>query len=150
MSLADGTVMINNATVVFNDLLATNGIVHVIDKVLMPPVSSTVIDLAAGDSRFSTLVAAVTKAALLDTLKGTGPFTVFAPTNEAFALLNMTQGALLARADLKDILTYHVAKGKVKTKDPWASACQGMHCKHCRIVCIAGPFANGLLLDWGR
>lgn len=80
----------------------------------------TVVEIAVGDSRFSTLVAAVTKAGLVETLSGPGPFTVFAPTNDAFtaalAKLNKTLDELSAE-DLKPILTYHVVAGTVLSKD---------------------------------
>lgn len=76
-----------------------------------------IVDIAAGNPDFSTLVAAVQAAGLVDTLKGRGPFTVFAPTNAAFAALPAgTVESLLEpanRATLADILTYHVVLGRV-------------------------------------
>lgn len=79
---------------------------------------STVVELAAGDERFSTLVAAIQAAQLQETLSGEGPFTVFAPTNEAFdALPSGTLDTLLLpenRQMLTDILTLHVAPTKAK------------------------------------
>ncbi|MFQ3648664.1 MAG: fasciclin domain-containing protein [Anaerolinea sp.] len=77
--------------------------------------SRTIVDIAARDSRFSTLVAAVTAADLVDVLAGEGPFTVFAPTNAAFAALPAgTVEALLADIPaLTNILTYHVVAGEV-------------------------------------
>lgn len=82
----------------------------------------TVVALAAGDSRFSILVEAVTAAGLVDTLNGPGPFTVFAPTNDAFVALlgelNLTKEALLANtALLTSVLTYHVVPGALRAKD---------------------------------
>uniref|UniRef100_UPI004047BC5D fasciclin domain-containing protein n=2 Tax=Yoonia sp. TaxID=2212373 RepID=UPI004047BC5D len=83
--------------------------------------SQTIVDIAAGDERFSTLVAAVTAAGLVDTLSGEGPFTVFAPVNDAFAALpEGTLDTLLMpqnKGDLTDILTYHVVSGKVMSTD---------------------------------
>jgi uncharacterized surface protein with fasciclin (FAS1) repeats len=78
-----------------------------------------IIDTAVAASKFNTLVAAVTAVGLVDTLKGKGPFTVFAPTDEAFAKLPAgTVEALLADIPkLKAILTYHVVAGKVMTSD---------------------------------
>ncbi len=74
-----------------------------------------IVELAAGDDRFSTLVAAVTAAELAETLSGPGPFTVFAPTNEAFAALPAgTVDALLLpenKDQLIEVLTYHVVPG---------------------------------------
>ncbi len=78
--------------------------------------AQSIVDVVAGDERFSTLVTAVTAAGLVETLSGDGPFTVFAPTNEAFAAL--PEGALdavLADADLLTaVLTYHVVAGAVR------------------------------------
>jgi len=80
-----------------------------------------IVDIAAGNKDFSTLVAAVKAAGLVDTLKGDGPFTVFAPTNAAFAALpEGTVESLLKpenKAKLAKILTYHVVAGKVMAAD---------------------------------
>lgn len=76
-----------------------------------------IVDIAASDDQFSTLVAAVTAAGLVDTLKGDGPFTVFAPTNDAFAALPAGTVEDLLKPENKDkliaILTYHVIPGAV-------------------------------------
>jgi uncharacterized surface protein with fasciclin (FAS1) repeats len=81
--------------------------------------SGTVVDLAASNPDFSTLVTAVTQAGLVDTLKGSGPFTVFAPTNEAFAKIPAAdlQAILADKAKLTKILTYHVVPGEVLSTD---------------------------------
>jgi uncharacterized surface protein with fasciclin (FAS1) repeats len=81
--------------------------------------SKDIVDTAIGAGSFTTLVAAVQAAGLVDTLKGEGPFTVFAPTDEAFAALpEGTVAALLADPDaLAAILTYHVVAGKVMSGD---------------------------------
>jgi uncharacterized surface protein with fasciclin (FAS1) repeats len=78
-----------------------------------------IVDTAVKAGSFNTLVAAVKAAGLVDTLKGAGPFTVFAPTDEAFAKLpEGTVDALLKDIPkLKKILTYHVVSGKVKAAD---------------------------------
>jgi uncharacterized surface protein with fasciclin (FAS1) repeats len=78
-----------------------------------------IVDTAVKAGSFNTLVAAVKAAGLVDTLKGTGPFTVFAPTDEAFAKLPKgTVDALLKDIPkLKQILTYHVVAGKVMAAD---------------------------------
>lgn len=78
-----------------------------------------IVDIAVDDGRFTTLVAAVTAADLVDTLKGKGPFTVFAPTDDAFAKLpEGTIDALLNDIPtLKSILLYHVVPGKVMAED---------------------------------
>ena len=80
-----------------------------------------IVDIAAGNDQFETLVAAVQAADLVDTLKGDGPFTVFAPTDDAFAALpDGTLDVLLKpenKATLTAILTYHVVAGKVMSTD---------------------------------
>lgn len=80
-----------------------------------------IVDIASSDENLSILVAALKKANLVDTLKGEGPFTVFAPTNEAFEKLlkelDITSEELLAHPDLEKVLTYHVVSGEVKSTD---------------------------------
>lgn len=109
IKVADGKVFINGAEVIITDVEADNGVIHVIDSVILPPVD--IVETAIADGRFTTLVAAVQAAGLVDTLKGEGPFTVFAPTDDAFAALpEGTVEALLADTpQLTSILTYHVA-----------------------------------------
>ena len=85
-TLSSGTVMVNDATVTQSDLMASNGIIHAIDKVLMPPGDvADIPTVASGTGVHDSLVAAVIQAELLATLQGDGPFTVFAPTDDAFA-----------------------------------------------------------------
>ena len=81
--------------------------------------AQTIVDIAAGNDDFSTLVTAVTAAGLVDVLSGEGPFTVFAPTNAAFAALPAgALDAVLADADLLTaVLTYHVVAGDVRAAD---------------------------------
>jgi uncharacterized surface protein with fasciclin (FAS1) repeats len=81
--------------------------------------TETVVGIAVSNPEFSTLVSAVTAAGLVDTLSGTGPFTVFAPTNDAFAKIPAAtlQSILADKAALTSILTYHVVPGKVLAKD---------------------------------
>lgn len=76
-------------------------------------VAGTIVDVAAGNADFSTLVAAVTRAGLVDTLKGTGPFTVFAPNNKAFTDSGITDVNSVPVDQLKTILLYHVVAGNV-------------------------------------
>lgn len=80
-----------------------------------------IVDTAVEAGNFKILAAALQKAGLVETLKGEGPFTVFAPTDEAFNKLlkdlGITAEELLAREDLKDILLYHVLPGKVMSSD---------------------------------
>lgn len=85
----------------------------------------TVVDIAAGNPDFSVLVTAVQTAGLVETLSSEGPFTVFAPTDAAFAdalaALGVTAEDLLGREDLADILTYHVVPGSVLAADVLAA-----------------------------
>jgi uncharacterized surface protein with fasciclin (FAS1) repeats len=109
---ADG-VFINDAQVTVADIIADNGVVHVIDAVLLPPAppTNTVVDIIVNSENHNTLETAVIAAGLVETLSGDGPFTVFAPTDDAFAgLPDGTLDAVLADIDLLTaILTYHVA-----------------------------------------
>ena len=83
------------------------------------PAQLDIVDTAVAAGNFKTLVAAVKEAGLVDTLKGAGPFTVFAPTDEAFAKLpaGTVEALLKDKAKLTAILTYHVVAGKVMAKD---------------------------------
>jgi len=115
---SDG-VMVNDATVTVADVEASNGVIHVIDTVLMPPEepsSPDITEVASGTGVHTSLVAAIVQAGLLETLQGDGPYTVFAPTDEAFT----NAGVDLADfegddgvAALANILAYHVAMGVV-------------------------------------
>ena len=123
ISVKDGKVYLNdNSEVVITDIETSNGVIHVIDTVLLPPAKlSDIVDTAVADGRFTTLVAAVQAAGLVDTLKGEGPFTLFAPTDEAFAKLPAgTVEDLLKPENLEtltNILLYHVVPGKVMAAD---------------------------------
>ena len=121
-----GVVLNDMANVIITDIEASNGVIHVIDAVILPPSMMaedelpTIVEIAAADERFTTLVAAVTAAGLAETLSGEGPFTVFAPTDDAFAALPAgTIEALLAdpQGALTDILLYHVVSGSVLAAD---------------------------------
>ncbi|MGB1844961.1 MAG: fasciclin domain-containing protein [Candidatus Poseidoniaceae archaeon] len=113
----DGTVMVNDATVTTADVNTSNGIIHVIDKVLTPTDAHNDIARTAGCTGVHTsLVAALIQAELVATLQGEGPFTVFAPTDEAFAAAGIDLAALdteEGKATLTDILLYHVHAGSV-------------------------------------
>jgi transforming growth factor-beta-induced protein len=113
-----GGVSINNAKVVKTDVLCTNGVIHVVDTVLLPPTgrdSKAIVDTAISAGTFKTLAAALTAADLVDVLRGSGPFTVFAPTDEAFAKLpkGTVEALLKDKARLQKILKHHVVSGKV-------------------------------------
>lgn len=145
----DGSVMVNDATVTAVDVEASNGVIHVIDTVLVPPSidatallvadameedameedameeeaaeAGTIVDVAVGAGTFNTLVAAVTAADLAETLSAEGPYTVFAPTDDAFAALPEGLVDALLLPENKDalvaILTYHVLGAEVPSSD---------------------------------
>ena len=99
--------------VVQNDVMATDTLVA-----SEPVGNKTIVELAQGNPQLSTLVTAVTAAGLGETLSGTGPFTVFAPSNDAFAKVDKaTLDGLLQPASKGVLLTYHVVAGNVKSGD---------------------------------
>ena len=110
-------VMVNDANVVTPDVATSNGIIHVIDKVLMPPADPVDIPTTAASTGIhNSLVAAVVQAELLTTLEGDGPFTVFAPTDQAFTDAGIDLAALdtpEGKQTLSDILLYHVVPSSV-------------------------------------
>merc|ERR1712210_418185 len=123
-SSSAGVLINRNSKVIAADIAATNGVVHIIDTVLMPPTPTTttasgpsknIVELAQGSSDLSTLVTALKAGSLVAALQGKGPFTVFAPSNAAFAKLpKATLGSLLEpknKDKLVGILTYHVVSG---------------------------------------
>lgn len=108
---------VNEATVIKADIPCRNGIIHVIDRVLTPSPSTTdILSVAASKKSFKTLVAAVKAAGLEDALRADGPFTVLAPTDEAFAKIPHEKlEALLQpanRGQLGEILKLHVIPGR--------------------------------------
>jgi len=120
IDVVDGNVFLNDSQVTSTDIEASNGVVHVIDKVLVPgmqeaasnetPEESKSIAEIAVAGGFNTLVAALSAADLVETLSGDGAFTVFAPTDDAFAALpeGMLEGLLADTESLTQILLYHV------------------------------------------
>ena len=116
--VSGSTVTVGTATVTTADVQASNGIIHVIDKVLMPPVDIPTTAQTTGIH--TSLVAAVIQADLLPTLQGTGPFTVFAPTDQAFTDAGIDLAALdnpTGKQTLSDILLYHVVSAEVQSSD---------------------------------
>ena len=109
-------IKINNSTVTQADIMASNGVVHVIDTVLLP---LDIVDTAISDGRFKTLVTALTAAGLVATLKGNGPLTVFAPTDAAFAKLPPDTLSFLLKPENKprliNVLAYHVVDKQALT-----------------------------------
>ncbi|GAB5560797.1 MAG: hypothetical protein SynsKO_24440 [Synoicihabitans sp.] len=115
LSVEDGA-KIDNANIVEVDWMGSNGIIHAIDEVILPgdaPGGQTIVENLVAQGNFTTLVAAVTAADLVDTLNSAGPFTLFAPTDAAFAKLpeGTVEGLLNDIPTLSDILLYHVISG---------------------------------------
>jgi len=104
--------------VIITDIETSNGVIHVIDAVVQPE-TRDIVEVASEDDRFTTLVTAVQAAGLVDALKGDGPLTVFAPTNDAFdALPDGALDSLLSDTQaLSDVLLYHVVDGKVMSTE---------------------------------
>lgn len=120
--MSDGKIMVGDAHVTVADVAASNGVVHIIDKVILPPKpmakAKDIVEIASESAK--TLAAAVTAAGLVETLQGAGPFTVFAPTDAAFAAIQKDVDNLLKpenKAKLAKILTYHVVSGNVMAAD---------------------------------
>jgi transforming growth factor-beta-induced protein len=111
-----GKVTVDNATVTKTDIAASNGVIHVIDTVILPS-DKNVVQTAVAAGKFTTLAKLLEAADLVSALEGDGPFTVFAPTDEAFAKLpKETVDSLLkpeGREKLAAILKYHVVSGRV-------------------------------------
>ncbi len=128
IDVVDGNVFLNDSQVTSTDIEASNGVVHVINKVLVPGMEEAVSNDTVEDVKsiaevavaggFNTLVAALSAAELVETLSGDGSFTVFAPTDEAFAALpeGMLEGLLADTEALTQILLYHVVGDVVKAE----------------------------------
>jgi len=117
----DEGVMVNDANVTRADIWALNGVIHIVDKVLIPP-DKNLVELALSfDPEFAILVEAVIRAELDETLATGGPFTVFAPTNDAFVSLLDELGYDSLNDIPVDVLTkvllYHVVEGRVFSSD---------------------------------
>lgn len=142
VSLRDGAAYLNDSKISAVDLTAKNGIVHVIDTVLVPQKvlealqapKKTIFDIAQGAGNFSILLKAIDIVGLTETIKGPGTFTVFAPTDAAFNALGKTLEAALAdKSLLTSILTYHVLDKKLLAKDVLAA---------CTLVTLNGQSLN--------
>ena len=119
VTVQEGKVFINDAQVIITDIKAENGIIHVIDAVLIPPNLPDIVDTAIGAGSFNTLVAALQLTGLDEALRQPGPFTVFAPTDDAFAALpDGILDALLANPELlKKVLLYHVVNDELSSEE---------------------------------
>jgi uncharacterized surface protein with fasciclin (FAS1) repeats len=155
---SDG-VKVGKATVVKADILCSNGVIHVIDSVLLP--KDDIVDVATKAGSFKTLLKALDAAGLTDTLRGAGPFTVLAPTDEAFAQLpaGTLEGLLNDTPKLKQVLLYHVVPGehmaadvvkmrKAKTAEGQSvriDASNGVKVDKANVVKTDVPAANGVI-----
>ena len=120
IKVVDGSVFVDDARVTTPDVVASNGIIHVVDSVLIPKAVAmtkpkNIVQTAVAAGTFKTLASLLTKAGLAGTLQGKGPFTVLAPTDAAFARVPKATLAALGKdkAKLRSVLLYHVIKGNV-------------------------------------
>jgi uncharacterized surface protein with fasciclin (FAS1) repeats len=120
IAVKGGKVRIDGANVIKVDVETCNGVIHVIDNVIMPS-TSDIVETAVKAGSFTTLATALKAASLVETLQGKGPFTVFAPTDDAFAKLPKGTVESLVKPEnidkLKAILTYHVVPGRIFSSD---------------------------------
>jgi uncharacterized surface protein with fasciclin (FAS1) repeats len=123
-ALADGRVKVGEATILEADIEGSNGIIHVIDSVPLPPTpveSNDILSVAKRNGQFGTLLSAIEAAGLSSALEGEGPLTIFAPTDEAFAALPKRVLKQLLRKEnreeLSEILTYHAIPGRISAGD---------------------------------
>ena len=132
IAVKDNKTQINDATVTNSDLATANGVIHTIDRVLVPPelrnevvlvsptpTSQDLVDAALSSSNFKTLSSLLKTAGLVDVLKGQGPFTIFAPTDDAFARLSPETLDALSKdpQKLAALLKYHVVDGALTAAD---------------------------------
>ena len=124
IKVTDGKVSVDKATVVKTDIDCSNGVIHVIDQVILPATDNIPVTAEMAGS-FKTLLAAAQAAGLVEALSGNDPLTVFAPTDEAFAKLpSGTVESLLKpenKGKLVDILKYHVVPGRIYSSDALAA-----------------------------
>ncbi|MCY7356831.1 MAG: fasciclin domain-containing protein [Rudanella sp.] len=117
VSKFDYGVGVNGVRVTLADVQATNGVMHIVDGVIVPP-TQNLVEAVSANPNLSLLRAAVIRANLAGTLAGTGPLTVFAPTNAAFAAAGFDTEDKINAADpavLAGLLSYHVLNGRVYT-----------------------------------
>jgi transforming growth factor-beta-induced protein len=144
VDVSSGVKLNKTANVIMADVDVNNGVIHVIDKVLLPP---TVVGQALNNDSFSILVQAVVKANLVDALNGNGPFTIFAPTNAAFEALFSTLGisgiSELTAEQLTPILTYHVVSGNVLSTQLSEGAVPTLNGESLSVSLSPAPEING-------
>jgi transforming growth factor-beta-induced protein len=140
ITVSDTVVMIDGATIILTDIECSNGVIHVIDAVLMPEGVLDIVRTAIYAGSFTTLVTALQVADLVGALEGSGPFTVFAPTDDAFAALPPDKLAYLLDnpTKLADVLLYHVVSGSLKAEDVLEQGC---------LTTLQGGFLNIDVVD---
>jgi len=120
VKLHDGNVIVSGSKVTKTDIEASNGVIHVLDSVMLPG-QNDIVDTAASNTYLGTLTKAIKAAGLVETFQGEGPYTVFAPIDSAFSNLREdTLASLLEPANkqkLHSLLTYHVISGNVMAED---------------------------------
>ena len=123
-TVMDGKAYINGVEIITTDILTTNGVIHVIDGVVLP--LGNIIETATDEGTFTTLLAALDSEGLTSTLAGPGVYTVFAPTDDAFndlmTALSIDINQLLALENLDQILLFHVLSGDYYSTDVLAAA----------------------------
>ena len=144
-----GSVMIDNAMVIAADIKASNGIIHVIDTVILPS-KNDIVSTAVKAGSFNTLTAALRAAGLVSVLQGEGPFTVFAPNDDAFAKLPAGTVESLLKPENKDkltsVLSYHVVSGLVYSADARPGSVETMQGSSLRV----SKSGDSLLVDDAR
>jgi uncharacterized surface protein with fasciclin (FAS1) repeats len=142
LSSIDGvTLNVNDATVIgTNVAVAADGLIHGIDAVLFPPfMSRTIVNIISDTPSFTTLASLLIKSELEDILAGPGPFTLFAPTNDAFSA-DLSTAWQLDNATLKDILNFHVVAGMI----PWTEMVDGL-----TLTTVQGGTISFSVHSWG-
>ncbi len=118
VNVTDKGVFVGKVKIIMTDINARNGVIHEIDAVLIPP-EKDIVETAKDEGNFTKLLTALNATNLTDTLKGEGPFTVFAPTDRAFAALpeGTIETLLNNTSKLKKILLFHVVSQRLMAKD---------------------------------
>ena len=118
VNVTDKGVFVGKVKIIMTDINASNGVIHEIDAVLIPP-EKDIVETAKDEGNFTKLLTALNATNLTDTLKGEGPFTVFAPTDRAFAALpeGTIETLLNNTSKLKKILLFHVVSQRLMAKD---------------------------------
>jgi transforming growth factor-beta-induced protein len=118
--MSDGKFMVGDVHITTPDVMTSNGVIHVVDKVILPKMAHKPNILTIASANAKTLSVAISAAGLSETLQADGPFTVFAPTDAAFSAIQKDVDKLLKpenKAQLAKVLTYHVISGKLVAAD---------------------------------